>query len=487
MRKRVVIYVRVSTQEQATEGYSIQEQLARLRMFCEAHDWILVEEYIDPGYSGSNTNRPALQKMLRDIRSGGFDTILVYKLDRLSRSQKDTMTLIEDEFLANNIDFVSMKENFDTSTAFGRAMVGILSVFAQLERDQIKERMGMGKEARAKEGKWSGGSTVPVGYRYSAADDMLYIDEYEAMQVREAFDLFIKGTPYKTISDLFNKKGYTYTGRSGHIGRWDPKRVKYVLSNKLYIGYIRHHEEWHKGNHQPIIDDETFNRAQTLFLLLKETNMKYKKKRQGQSSYLGGIIYCKHCGARYAKNIGKRWKGGEPPYYYTCYSRSHKVPKMIKDPNCQNKNWKMPDLDSVVFDEIKKLAFDPGYINEIRERDATRTDTNDKIVILKKEIQKIEEQISRFLDLYGTGMFTIEQVGNKVGPLNTQKQDLERELESISFEEGLLSEEETREILKSFNEVLEHGNFDEIRLVVDTLIRYIELDNDDVYIHWKFA
>ena len=97
--KRVAIYVRVSTQEQATEGYSIQEQKERLRKYCEAHDWILVEEYVDPGFSGTNTNRPALQKLLRDIPFGGFDTVLVYKLDRLSRSQKDTMQLIEDVYM----------------------------------------------------------------------------------------------------------------------------------------------------------------------------------------------------------------------------------------------------------------------------------------------------------------------------------------------------------------------------------------------------
>lgn len=487
LMKRVVIYVRVSTQEQATEGYSIGEQLTRLRKYCEAHGWILVEEYVDPGYSGTNTQRPALQKLMKDIPLGNFDTVLVYKLDRLSRSQKDTMQLIEDVFLANNLDFISMSENFDTGTPFGRAMIGILSVFAQLERDQIKERMGMGKEARAKEGKWSGGSTVPVGYRYSVPDDMLYIDEYEAMQVREAFELFLQGIPFKTISDTFTKKGYTYNGRSGHVGIWDPKRVKYVLTNKLYIGYIRRHDQWFKGCHEPIIDEETFNKVQALFQLRAKENAKFKKKRQGQTSYLGGLIYCKHCGGRYAKQAGRKWKGNEPPTYYNCYSRSKKVPKMVKDPNCHNKNWIMSELDNIIFDEIRKLALEPGYIDEIRSREATKTDIDNRIVILRKEIQKIDDQISRFLDLYGIGKFTIEQVSNKVDPLNVQKQDLERELDSLSEEAGILSEEETLEVAKSFSEIFERGNFDEIRLVIETLIRYIDLDNDDVYIHWNFA
>ncbi len=152
--KKVAIYVRVSTQEQASEGYSISEQKERLQKYCEAHGWTLVDTYVDPGFSGTTTNRPALQKLLSDISHCFFDTVLVYKLDRLSRSQKDTMQLIENVFLKNNIDFISMNENFDTGTPFGRAMIGILSVFAQLERDQIKERLTMGRIGRAKTGHW---------------------------------------------------------------------------------------------------------------------------------------------------------------------------------------------------------------------------------------------------------------------------------------------------------------------------------------------
>ncbi len=485
--KKVAIYSRVSTQEQASEGYSIGEQQERLKMYCNAHGWILVQSYVDPGYSGASTDRPALQNLIRDVPKGLFDTVLVYKLDRLSRSQKDTMQLIEDVFLANHVDFISMSENFDTGTPLGRAMIGILSVFAQLERDQIKERMGMGKEARAKEGKWSGGSTVPVGYTYNAADNMLYIDDYEAMQVKEVFEQFLSGVPYKTIADSLNKKGYSYTGRSGHVGIWDAKRIKYVLTNKLYIGYIRHHNQWYKGEHQPIIDEITFQKAQSLSQQKYQDNEKYRKKRQGQTSYLGGLIYCKHCGGRYAKQNGVKWKNLDRPEYYTCYSRSKKVPKMIKDPNCMNKNWRMIDLDNIIFDELKKLSLNPDYINTLKEKDNEKINSTDKASLIKKEVKKLEEQISRFLDLYGNGMFTIEQVGSKVGPLNEKKLALEEELLSLNSETTLLSEDEALNIVKDFDSVLEYGDFDKIRLVIESLIRYIELDNEDVYIHWKFA
>ena len=485
--RRVVIYVRVSTQEQATEGYSIGEQLERLRLYCQAHGWILVEEYVDPGYSGANLDRPAISKLISDIGSGTFDTVLVYKLDRLSRSQKDTMHLIEDVFMANNIDFISMSENFDTSTPLGRAMIGILSVFAQLERDQIKERMGMGKEARAKEGKWQGGSTVPVGYEYDVSTGELIVNEYEAMQVREIFNLVLSGMPYKTIANKLTAKGYTYNAISGHVGIWDANRIKYVLTNKLYIGYIRYKDTWFPGTHEPIIDTETFEKAQLLFKERSAANVVCIKKRQGQTSYLGGLLYCKKCGARYARNSGRKWKNNEPPLYYSCYSRSHKVPKMIKDPNSKNKTWRMAELDNIVFAEIKKLALEPEYINTIKEREKSKQDTSNKADILKKEIRKIEEQVSRFLDLYGLGAFTIEQVTAKVQPLNQRKQDIEQELTELVTDETILSEDETREIVRNFEEVLERSDFNEIRMTIDSLVRYIELNDDTVYIHWKFT
>ena len=485
-RIRVALYVRVSSHEQV-EGYSIGEQIERLEKYAEALEWDIVKTYVDPGYSGGNTDRPGLKELLKDIKKGEITKVVVYKLDRLSRSQKDTMLLIEDEFLAHGVDFVSMSENFDTSTPFGRAMIGILAVFAQLERENIKERTMIGKEARAKEGKWGGGSSEPIGYVYNVTTGELEVNEYEKMQILEAVDLFLKGTPLQTISTIFNKKGYTYIGRYKTPTIWDAKRVRYVLKSKLYIGYIRYADEWYKGTHEPIIDEETFNKVQEIFANReKEYNGKYNKKRV-QTSVLNGFIYCKQCGARYAKNSGKKWKDNEPPHYYSCYSRSKRVPKMIKDPNCRNKNWRMPELDNIVLGEIKKLALEPEYIREIKDEKTNNPNTINKIDIIKDQINHIDEQISRFMDLYGLGTFTIDQVSQKIDPLNADKKALEAELSTLNVADDVMSDEEVQEIATSLEDILKRGDLDETRLVVESLINYIELDNDDVYIHWKFA
>ena len=205
--KYVGLYVRVSLDIQV-DGYSIDEQLVRLRKYCEAHGWTIYNEYVDPGFSGANIDRPAMLKLLKDVREKKIDTVLVYKLDRLSRSQKDTLYLIEEEFLPNGVDFVSMSENFDTSTPFGKAMIGILSVFAQLEREQIKERLAMGHIGRAKAGYWRGGSNAPVGYDF--IDGRLVINEYEALQVRKIFELFLNG---ETLNSIAKYMSENYTNK----------------------------------------------------------------------------------------------------------------------------------------------------------------------------------------------------------------------------------------------------------------------------------
>lgn len=159
---------------------------------------------------------------------------------------------------------------------------------------------------------------------------------------------------------------------------------------------------------------------------------------------------------------------------------------MVVDPNCKNKNWKMDELNNIVLDEIKKLAVDPDYIHQIRKEKETKSDEPNKVDILKTEINKLDEQISRFMDLYGIGKFTIDQVSSKIDPLNERKKALENELNAFKPNPGELTEEETLEIVQSFGEILERGDFNEIRLTIESLIYYIELDNDDVYIHWKF-
>lgn len=478
---RVAIYVRVSTQEQAKEGYSIGEQLERLQKYCDAMTWVIHKKYIDPGYSGANTERPALQELIKDVKAGLIDKVVVYKLDRLSRSQLDTLYLIEKVFLSNGTDFVSMNENFDTSTPFGRAMIGILAVFAQLEREQIKERMAMGREARVKSGKWKG-ARAPIGYDYDVNTGLLTVNEYEKMQILEAVDLFLNNTPLNKIETIFHEKGYRHK-----YGEWNTRTLKRILGNKIYIGKVSYNGEWYDGLHEGIIPLDVHEKLQKLLKIRRENYERLGIKHQQVTTYLGGMLRCKQCGAKYGKQSGSFKKDGGRHLYYGCYSRIRKIRKMVKDLNCKNKIWKAEILEAAIFDEIKKLALDHSYIQELKDHNANTDDElSDKINIINTEIEKIDNQISRFMDLYGLGTFTIEQVSNKINPLTEQKKRLENELYNLQMDSEELTFEETINLVDSFEDIIERGNFDEIRLLLTSLISYIELDDEDIYIHWKF-
>jgi site-specific DNA recombinase len=478
---RIAIYVRVSTQEQAKEGYSINEQIDRLKKYADAHGWIVVKIYTDAGHSGANQERPALQDMILDVQAGRIDKVLVYKLDRLSRSQKDTLELIEDVFLKNDCDFESMTEKFDTSTSFGRAMVGILAVFAQLEREQIKERMSMGIEARMKEGKWRGGKSVPFGYDYEPALEKLVVNEYEAMIVRFIFNEYAEGKSFYYMVHDMTEKGYTLRN-----GKLDNRNLRYIMKNKTYLGYMRSKKDWIKGLHDPIIDEETFNKVNDR---LEESAKQFKEsgRKVGTaaiSTNLGGLIYCAKCGAKFATATGGSKKYGLHRNY-VCYSQNKKTKHLIKDPNCKNKIYKVPILDEIIFKEIKKLAIDPDYMQTIKKRNEQQDEVK-QIHAIEDQIKSINSQISRFMDLYGLGRYSIEELDAKTQPLTDQKLKLQQELNRLKEDSQKMTEDDVMELVSDFDQVIEKGDLTQKRAIIEALIDRIEILDEDITIHWNF-
>lgn len=483
---RVAIYTRVSTEMQALDKCSLSVQAEKLEAYCKARDWSIVKEYVDPGFSGSNMDRPGLKKMLSDISAGNIDMVLVYKLDRLSRSQRDTLYMIEDLFLKNNVDFVSMTENFDTSTPLGRAMIGILSVFAQLEREQIKERMAMGNVARAASGLWRGGSGAPIGYDY--VDGKLEVNDYEAMQARLAFDLFLKGYTYHGISTEMQKRGYT-----NKYGSWKyPNIIPKVLTNPVYIGKVRYAGEEYEGKHEPIIDMDTWNAVQIRYKEVTKGLSDNQKSGFKAKKLLSGFMWCSECGARYFFHncVRKNVKGERVYYnYYQCYTRAaHK--RMRRADRCPNISWKQDVLDNLIIAEIKKLSFDPNIIDSMVNE--SKLKSNDELAMRSKaitdRITEIDKQTSKLMDLYTVGSIPIDVISEKANALNNERCLLEEELDSIQPDEPVLSISDAKRIAKTACEVFEHGSFEEQRQLVDALIERIELGKGgNIDIYWKFS
>jgi site-specific DNA recombinase len=474
---RAAIYIRVSTQEQADEGYSIPMQTERLKKYSEAKGWIVANTYTDPGYSGGNLERPALSKMTSDIKSGNIDLVLVYKLDRLSRSQKDTLYLIEDVFLKNNVDFVSMNENFDTSSPFGRAMIGILSVFAQLEREQIKERMAMGHIGRAKDGYWHGGSGAPIGYDFVDGD--LIVNEYEAMQVREIFDLFLHGNTIHGITDIMKSKySNRYSGWNNHgtVGK--------ILKNTVYIGKIKYKEQEYQGQHEPIISDDIFISTQKRYRELERGLTDSQKSPYKGKHLLSGMIFCGNCGARYFTKCVISKKSGTY-FYYICYSRDGNR-EMKKIDFCKNPNYREDVLDEMIKEQILILSHNPDIIQQMKEQGQSKT-SDDKAIIINHRISEIGKQVNKLMDLYQIGTIPLSDISSRIEPLQKERGQLESELNELANNNTPnLSIEDGKKIVRTAEYIFENGTVDEKRNLVNTLISRIVIFSNEIKIYWKF-
>lgn len=246
--KRACVYTRVSTDAQGeADKVSLPEQERMAKACIESKGWQYVATYEDNGYTGRNINRPALQQMLEAVRRKEVDAIVIFKLDRLSRRQKDTMSIIEDVLLKNNVDVVSLSETLDTTTPWGRAMIGVLSSFNQLESENIAQRTAMGRYATARDGGYAGGKP-PLGYK--AVDGRLEIVPEEAEIVQLIFELRSNGKTMMAIADELNNRGY----RTKKGNAFKHSAIQTVLNNEdTYRGNYRYGKEKSEGTHEPIL------------------------------------------------------------------------------------------------------------------------------------------------------------------------------------------------------------------------------------------
>lgn len=246
--KKACVYTRVSTDAQGEDGkVSLPEQERMAKACIESKGWRYIKTYEDNGYTGRNTNRPALQEMLSDVRDGKIEAIVIFKLDRLSRKQTDTMSIIENDILQHNVDLVSLNETLDTTTPWGRAMIGILSSFNQLESENIALRTTMGRYATAREGGYAGGKP-PLGYK--AVNGKLEIVPEEAEIIRKVFELRANRMTMQAIADSLNQMGY----RSKKGKEFKHSSIQAILANEeTYRGNYRYGKEACENTHEPIL------------------------------------------------------------------------------------------------------------------------------------------------------------------------------------------------------------------------------------------
>ena len=255
-QKRVAIYIRVSTLDQAQEGYSLAAQEKVLRTWAQERQYRVVDVYADAGISGKDmTHRPEVNRMLHDVQSGTVDVVAIWALSRLTRSVADLYNILS-VMNRHGADLYSHTESFDTSTPVGRAMIGILGVFAQMEREVTGERVRAAMSERAASGK----CTCSEVLGYDKAGDSLKINEEEACVVQYIFMAYAMFKNLSTVASLCQKRGYT--GKRGRTQ--EAESIKKILTRPIYAGYYTYNGLLFKGDFQPIIPVKTFNTIQKI-------------------------------------------------------------------------------------------------------------------------------------------------------------------------------------------------------------------------------
>ena len=451
--KCAAIYIRVSTDAQREEGYSIDAQKEMLQAHCVSKGIKKYEYYIDGGFTGSNIERPEMQRLITDVKNGRISHVIVYKLDRLSRSQKDTLYLIEDVFNPYGVDFISMNESMDTSTPLGRLMLGILSAFAQLERENIQERTRMGMRERVKAGLWMGGGRVPFGYDYDKSKGII-VPNKDAERVKKIYALYLQG--YST-SKIAQKVGLKYE-----------KLAYQILTRKSNAGYIQYNGEEYLGQHEPIISLETYEKAMQF---MKERSV----KRVSESNYLfTGLLYCGKCGA---KMRYQKW--GKHDCKIICYSQEKK-PHLVKDPNCDNLRLWASDIENIVVKDLLEYSFRQA------KAEVPAISNMSLLEILHEQYNHAAVKLKRLYSIYSEGadevlLQSIDDVKKEMSKIQIQ---IENETEKSMNEKQLLS---LQKEISNLSEAWEYMTPKERKLIVNDCINKIVVTDDAVHVDYRFS
>lgn len=428
----VDLYIRVSTDRQVREGDSLEEQESELKKFCDYRNYQIHNIFIERGRSGGNTNRPEYQKLVKDITSKKVNAVVVKKLDRLSRSLLDfehLVTLLQD----NDVEFISLRENFDTTTAMGKAMLRVALVFAQLEREQTSERVKDVFTFRAEQGLFNGG-TCPYGY--DTVSKELVPNKQEKKVVEVMFDTFLKLKATSLVEQELNTLGFR--NRKGQL--WDRRHIHMILKRPIYKGYIQWNGDIHKGVHQPLVSESKFDHVQAIF-----DERDFKSSRDKIKGLLKGLVICGECGESLCPNYTKK-KNGTIYYYYRCNST---VNRRKKTTSCRVYAASSV-LEETVIQSVLEYSTESKLAQVQREIDVKNQVTEKVLLNLKAEQNQLELQLKticqkkdQYLDSLVTGNFTKEErekINARIDEFSLEEKQTQSRLYKVDFQIGETTE-----------------------------------------------
>lgn len=493
--KRCGLYLRVSTDRQAAvnEG-SLDTQKERITHYINSKEdkatWKIHKIYREEGFSGKNMERPEFQRMMEDIKNNEINVVLVTKLDRITRSLMDFYNMNE-VFNKHKVDFISLGDNFDTSTSTGRAILKITLVFAELEREQTSERTSATMEHKASSGLWCGGHP-PLGYDFVPTEKgKLVVNLNEAKLVKLIFETYAKEASYMTTANIINKKGFrskTYITKDGTKrggGKFTNTSIQTILNNVVYRGKIGYKKNVYDGRHEAIINEQLFNQAHNV--IGRNTDRKRSIKVSGKYNYLlSGLLECGKCGNAMTTTHCLK-KEGVRYFYYKCSSKNHNGKNA-----CGVKSISAPVLDNFVVSQIKGLYKNKKLLKDMDR--LSKNETKNELIQLEKQKfsllavqKKVKAQMDKIVETLGnTG---IDIVKDKLFDLDTQNKEVERELNNVQdkiddVRNRVIDMETVKSSLAVFKAVFDELDDSNKREVMQLLIKNVVFTEDMVVINF---
>ena len=488
--KRCYIYARVSTDEQASGEYSsVESQIDICKHYIEVQrekGWQHAGNYKDPGYSGKDLDRPGIQELLTDIRAAKIDVIIVYKIERLVRSIRDFYKLW-DIFQENNVTFVSATQQFDTSNAMGKLTLNILLSFAQFERENTAEKTRDKMRQRARLGKWHGG-WMPYGYNYNKKTQKLEINQKEAKAIKQIFEQYNAGQKPAQIANTLNNASYqtktriitTKDGKQKTVGgnRFNEDMIKNIISNPIYKGYVHLDDKEYPGEHQAIISEAEWQKANKH--LTTKTNRPTNYAKDDHTHLLKGILKCGQCQCNLTPYpSGKKDKNGQPYLYYAC----GKVVDNGKNSDCKVRMLPAREFEAIIKQALQGLGQNKALINSAIHNTTNHNKKRIKPLELEKEqttnaLIKTVKEINRLVNIMKSQDMVGKEINNEYKVLLEERKRLENNQQKIELEiercqQDTLDAENIARTLQAFDKVISVLPIDDQKELFQLLIREI--------------
>lgn len=468
----VAIYCRVSTDEQAREGVSLEEQKERLLAYCKAMGWR--EEtitFIDDGYSAKNLDRPQLVKLINLVKHGQISRIMVTKLDRMSRRLLDLLNMIE-MFQQYDVSFVSISESFDTTTPSGRLTLQVLGAVAEFERERIRERVFENMLHAAGTGKW----LTQSPYGYVLVDKVLQINEKEAEVVRKVFHAYVEeGRGYFSIAKQLNEQGIP----SKQNKEWSVRSIKLMLSNPAYKGTLvwnrvdsskkkrkeKEGDQWVSvDNAVPaIVSSEIWTKAS-----IKMNVPPISPRAQTSPHLLGGLLKCGNCGS--GMSIGYAGSANNKYRVYRCSANKNKG-------TCTSKQYRADHVEKMFKLGLRQLFNQSKYEFEVITQNKVSEDVKQE---QEKKIQSAKARYKRKVEAFTAGLIDLEDLTEEKNRLEAAiKEASEKSTKVIKQKKVKEIEENLKARLLTVIDAIDHVPVEKAKALLSNIIAFAIIHDDN--------